>query len=132
MIDSHCHLTDPRLQSQLTDVLHRAAGAGVARMITIGTSLADARAAIAICHDHENVRCAIGIHPNYCGEANIEDVNAIVELQNDPAVVALGEMGLDYHYDFSDRARQREFFSSTASRPAAESPGRHSQSRGDG
>ena len=49
MIDTHCHLTDPRLGSQLEDVLDRAAAAGVTRMITIGTSLADDEAAIALC-----------------------------------------------------------------------------------
>jgi TatD DNase family protein len=112
MIDSHCHLTDPRLREQLEDVIRRAHDANVTRMITIGTNVADARNAIELCRGHVNIRCAIGIHPNYCHEAQLEDIERIGQLQADPSVVAMGEMGLDYHYDFADRARQRQFFES--------------------
>ena len=110
MIDSHCHLTDPRLRSQLDDVLRRAADNNVNRMITIGTNVADARDAIELCRAHANIRCAIGIHPNYCQDAQPNDVGTIRQLQSEPPVLAVGEMGLDYHYDFADRARQRQFF----------------------
>jgi TatD DNase family protein len=110
MIDSHCHLTDPRLLEQLDDVLSRAAAVGVTRMITVGTEPADARAAIDLCRGRDNVRCTVGVHPNYCHEVEFEAIGALRELQTDPSVVALGEMGLDYHYDFADRARQRRFF----------------------
>src|SRR3954462_11812024 len=103
MIDTHCHLTDDRLLSQLDQVLARAKSAGVNRMITIGTDLADDRAAIALCHGRENLRCVIGIHPNYTQNAALEDVPSLRELQADPAVVALGEMGLDYFHKFADR-----------------------------
>jgi TatD DNase family protein len=112
MIDSHCHLTDPRLHSQLDDVLARAAAAGVSRMITIGTTIGDAEAAIALCHAHANVRCAIGIHPNYTHEAETGDIARLRELQSDPCVVALGEMGLDYFHKFAPRERQIQFFES--------------------
>jgi TatD DNase family protein len=110
MIDSHCHLTDPRLGSQLADVLERARAAGVGRMVTIGTDLADAEQAIALCRQHDNVRCAIGIHPNYTHEADLSDLPKLRELQSDPSVLALGEMGLDYHHKFSPRERQLAFF----------------------
>jgi len=78
-------------------------------MITIGTSPDDNRAAIALCRTHPELRCAIGVHPNYCHEVEFEAVDQLRELQTDPAVVALGEMGLDYHYNFADRARQKQF-----------------------
>lgn len=111
MIDTHCHLTDERLLSQLDDVLHRAQAAGVTRMITIGTDLADDRAAIALCHGRERIlRCAIGIHPNYTQTAAVEDVAQLIELQQDPSVIALGEMGLDYFHKFADRAHQAKMF----------------------
>ena len=110
MIDSHCHLTDPRLREQLDDVLRRAGEAAVSRMITIGTDIGDDREAIALCRGRDNLRCSIGIHPNYCHEARPDDVAALRELQADSSVVALGEMGLDYHYDFADRATQRRYF----------------------
>ena len=112
MIDSHCHLTDPRLGEQLDAVLQRAREAGVDRIITIGTDLADAADAIALCRKHQNVRCAIGIHPNHAADAQLSDVGLLRGLQNDPAVLAIGEMGLDYHYDRVPREHQRVIFES--------------------
>jgi TatD DNase family protein len=110
MIDSHCHLTDPRLHAQLNDVLGRAAAAGIERMITIGTCRADDEAAIALCRMRPNVRCAIGVHPNYTHEAELDDLARLRELQSDPTVVALGEMGLDYFHKYAPRERQLQFF----------------------
>jgi TatD DNase family protein len=110
MIDSHCHLTDPRLFEQVNDVLARARAAGVTRVITIGTDPQDNRAAIELSQSRPDLRCAIGVHPNYCHEIQLEAVAQLRELQTDPGVVALGEMGLDYHYNFADRARQAKFF----------------------
>jgi TatD DNase family protein len=110
MIDSHCHLTDPRLMEQLDAVLTRAAAAGVTRMITIGTDPEDNAAAIALCRNRSNLRCVIGIHPNHCHEVDEAELPRLRERQADPAVVAIGEMGLDYHHSFADRARQRRFF----------------------
>src|SRR5882724_7595928 len=110
MIDSHCHLTDPRLFEQLNAVLDRAAAAGVTRMITVGTQPEDDAAAVALCRGRENVRCTVGVHPNYCHEVELESVGRLRELQGDPTVVALGEMGLDYHHNFAALARQKQFF----------------------
>ena len=110
MIDTHCHLTDPRLAEQLDQVLARAAAAGVTRMVTIGTGIDDDIACIELCRAMPNVRCAIGVHPNYSGEANIEDLPRLRQLQFDPSVVALGEMGLDYFHNHSPRDRQRHVF----------------------
>ena len=94
----------------MADVIDRARVAGVSRMITIGTNLADARAAIALCRGRENVRCAVGIHPNYTQDATLADVPVLRELQADPSVVALGEMGLDYFHKFADVSHQRALF----------------------
>jgi TatD DNase family protein len=110
MIDTHCHLTDSRLLEQLDDVLERARLAGVTRMITIGTDLADDRAAVALCQGRPNLRCAVGIHPNYTQDATLADVPLLRELQANASVVAMGEMGLDYYHKFADRAHQRELF----------------------
>jgi TatD DNase family protein len=110
MLDTHCHLTDPRLLEQLTDVLARAEAAGVTRMITIGTSLADDEAAVTVCRGRPNLRCAVGVHPNYSHEADLSDLPRLREIQADPAVVALGEMGLDYHHHFAPKVRQHQVF----------------------
>jgi len=110
MVDTHCHLTDPRLGSQLDDVLARARAAGVTRFITIGTSLADDDAAIRLCRSRKDVRCAIGVHPNYSQEVEVSELPRLRELQADPSVVALGEMGLDYFHHYSPRAKQFQIF----------------------
>src|SRR6476619_5867628 len=110
MIDTHCHLTDPRLGSQLEGVLSRARPVGVTRIITIGTSLADDEAAVALCRGRADVRCAIGVHPNYSHEAEVSDLPRLRELQADPSVVALGEMGLDYFHHYAPRPKQFAIF----------------------
>jgi TatD DNase family protein len=110
MIDSHCHLTYKQLQDQLEGVLVRAARAGVTQMVTIGTTVPDARQTIALCKRLPQVRCAIGIHPHHSGQATSDDLAALGELEREEVVVALGEMGLDYHYDFSPKHRQKDVF----------------------
>jgi TatD DNase family protein len=110
MIDTHCHLTDPRLSDQLPSVLSRAHAAGVGRMITIGTGLEDDRAVLDLCAKLPNVRCAIGVHPNYTAEVTLSDLPQLLEMQSAASVVALGEMGLDYHYDHSPRDKQKAVF----------------------
>jgi TatD DNase family protein len=110
MIDTHCHLTDPRLGSQLEGVLTRARAVGVTRSVTIGTSLADDEAAIQLCRNNSDIRCAIGVHPNYSHEAEVSDLPRLRELQADPSVVALGEMGLDYFHHYAPRPKQFEIF----------------------
>jgi TatD DNase family protein len=112
MIDTHCHLTDPRLGDQLAAVMSRAAAVGVTRMVTIGTHPDDWEPCLDVCRRYANVRCALGVHPNYCNEAEPEQVNLLRGLQANPSVVALGEMGLDYHYDSVPRQRQLQFFES--------------------
>jgi TatD DNase family protein len=87
MIDTHCHLTDPRLLSQLEAVLARAEAAGVTKMVTIGTHPADWEPTIALAKNRANIRCAVGIHPNYCHEADLADVVKMRELQKESCIV---------------------------------------------
>ncbi|HUB24439.1 MAG TPA: TatD family hydrolase [Tepidisphaeraceae bacterium] len=110
MIDTHCHLTDTELAGQLDDVMDRCAAAGVRQVITIGTTPADWKECLAVCDRFSNVRCAVGVHPTYCNEAELPQLQELRSLSSDPRVVALGEMGLDHHYDNVPRQRQRDFF----------------------
>ncbi len=110
MIDTHCHLTDPRLGEKLETVLANAHAAGVRRMITIGTGLEDSESAIAVCQGRPQLRCAIGVHPNYSHEVSLDQLPRLRELQANGAVVALGEMGLDYHYDRAPVEQQKRVF----------------------
>jgi TatD DNase family protein len=111
MIDTHCHLTDARLLSQLGAVLLRAAQAGVSRIITIGTDLDDAQAAITLCGQKTGLRSGVGIHPNHSHEADVSHIPRLKAMCQESSVVAVGEMGLDYFHHFADRAHQATMFS---------------------
>jgi TatD DNase family protein len=110
VIDTHCHLTYPQLHDQLAGVLHRAELAGVKKMVTIGTTPDDAERAVDLCARHTHIRAAVGIHPHYAAQATADDLARIAALESNPCVVALGEMGLDYHHHFSPRDRQKQIF----------------------
>ncbi len=110
MIDSHCHLTDERLGNQLDAVLARCHSANVTRLITIATGIEDSASAIAVCRNRDNIRCTIGIHPNYSANYCLADVTSLRGLNQADSVLALGEMGLDYHYDYAPKSHQAEIF----------------------
>ncbi len=110
-IDTHCHLTYPGLVESLPDVLTRAAAAGVTRMVTVGTNTADHQQALAVARAHAPVFAALGIHPHHAAETE-DGYEAFLEngVKANPKVVALGECGLDYHYDYAPRLLQRGVF----------------------
>ena len=110
MIDTHCHLGDEQFEAECAAVVARAAAAGVEQLICIGTSLASSRAAVRIAETYSNVFAAVGIHPNSCAEAVPGDWEAIVVLLDHPRVVALGETGLDRHWDFAPIELQIDYF----------------------
>lgn len=110
LIDSHCHLTYEPLAKMLDGVLARAAAAGVTECVTIGTSLEDTAEAIALARRHRQVFATAGIHPHEAGKAAAGWEDELGRLAADSRAVAIGETGLDYHYDFSPRRRQREVF----------------------
>src|SRR6476659_1718582 len=111
LIDTHCHLTYPGLFENLPDVLARARAAGVERVVTIGTHTADHTKALSVARAHSGVFVALGIHPHHAAETE-EGYERVLEhtLRNDPKVVALGECGLDYHYDFAPKLLQKGVF----------------------
>lgn len=111
LIDSHAHLTFPELHHQVDDLLDRCTVSGVDAVITVGTDLADARAAVVLATHHAGrVYAAVGFHPHEAAKVQTDDIDAMVDIWNDPCVVALGEMGLDYHYDFAPHETQRDVF----------------------
>lgn len=110
MIDSHCHLTYTPLASQLADVLTRADNNGITEMMTIGTSLPDCQLALNLAQSNSNVYCSLGIHPHHAAESPDDHLTQLAALAANPLVRAVGEIGLDYHYDFSPRDRQRTVF----------------------
>ena len=107
LIDSHAHLDDPKFEGELDEVLARAREAGIGRIVTIGTSLESSRRAREIAGKYEEVYYAAGIHPHEANEPG--PVGELASLTG-PKCVALGETGLDYFYDFADRANQKILF----------------------
>jgi TatD DNase family protein len=111
LIDTHAHLTFPELASQVEAVLERCGQAGVEHVITVGTDLDDARNAVALAERFaDRVSAAVGFHPHEADRVSDEDIATMAQLWMHPRVVAMGEMGLDYHYDLADRAKQRKVF----------------------
>ena len=103
LIDSHCHLDFPELEAQRTDILARAAEAGVGRMITISTRVAKYDVYRAIAEENPQVWFSVGTHPHQAHEEPDVTVADLVALASHPRCVAIGEAGLDYHYDRSPR-----------------------------
>jgi TatD DNase family protein len=97
LIDTHAHLDFPDFENELDAVLARAATAGVTRVVTIGTTVEGSRRAVALAEKFPNVFATIGVHPSNADEAGDDCIAQLRELAKNPRVVALGEMGLDYH-----------------------------------
>ncbi|MEM6334271.1 MAG: TatD family hydrolase [Planctomycetota bacterium] len=100
MIDTHCHLTYPQLGERVDAVIDDAVAAGVDRMISVGTGAADAAAAAALAERRVEVFATAGLHPLHV-EPGLDidaEISGIRLLLDRPRVVALGEMGLDFHY----------------------------------
>ena len=110
LVDSHCHLDFPDFQSRLPEVLSAASAAGVGRMVTISTHVARFEVYRAMAEAHENVFCTVGTHPHNAALEPDVRVERLVELANHPRCVAVGEAGLDYHYDKSPRDVQQQVF----------------------
>jgi len=109
MFDSHCHLTDAAYAGDLDEVLARARAAGVNRVVTIASNAGDADAAYALARRFPDVWCTAGIHPHEADTFD-RDFDRIRDAVQRPRVVAVGETGLDYHYDNSPRDAQRRSF----------------------
>lgn len=110
LIDTHCHLSDPRLCKQLPGVLARAAEAGVGVIISAAASVPDSEAACRLADQNDNVYCIAGVHPHDAKDAPEDYLARLAELAGRPKCVAVGETGLDYHYDLSPRDLQRRVF----------------------
>jgi TatD DNase family protein len=112
LVDSHCHLDDKQFDADRDDVIERARQAGVERMMAIGTGSGppDLEAGLRLARQHAFMYATVGVHPHDASKATPETFAQIEALAADAKVLAIGEIGLDYHYDFSPRDVQREVF----------------------
>ncbi|MGI6575858.1 MAG: TatD family hydrolase [bacterium] len=110
LIDTHAHIQDREFAIDLDAVLLRAKEQGVEYINAVGSNLASSRRAAELAARHLSVFAVVGIHPHDSKEADSDAFAAIRDLTANDRVVALGEMGLDYHYDFSPRKIQQRVF----------------------
>lgn len=121
--DSHAHLDFPDFSTDLEGVLQRAKSANVVFINTISTRLTDVKALTNLCERFDTIFASVGIHPHYAaadstaprnaknpGKVSDSSVEAIVKAGHHPKIVAVGETGLDFHYEFSERKTQEEVF----------------------
>ena len=110
LIDTHCHLSHGRLRRQVDDVLARAAEAGVVHVICATGTVAEAHAAAGLADAHADVTFTAGVHPHDATDVTDDSLRLVGQLARRDKCVAVGEIGLDYHYDHSPRDAQRAAF----------------------
>jgi TatD DNase family protein len=107
LIDTHAHLNAPEFESDLSDVLSRAANAGVHTIICVGYDLPTSRRALELAEEYPFIFATVGMHPNSVDEAPRDWQSQLERMVQHPKVVAVGESGLDYYREFTDPSAQR-------------------------
>ncbi len=111
-IDSHCHLDDAAFDADRAEVIQRAIDAGVELMLAVGTGKGppDLEAGLRIAQNNPHFVASAGVHPHDAAKSNAQTLADLERLLGNPKIVAIGEIGLDYHYDFSPRDEQQAVF----------------------
>ena len=108
--DTHCHLNHPDLYAEWQAALFRAQQSGVERLLLVGYDLESSRRAVELAAQSDALYAAVGIHPHDAAQCNADALATLRELAQQPRVVAVGEIGLDFYRDLSPRAAQYEAF----------------------
>lgn len=108
--DTHAHLEDSKFKDDPAGIIQRAREKGVNRVINVGSDVATSRYSIHLSHQFPELHAACGIHPHNAARAKEGDYRAIIRLARDERMVAIGEVGLDYHYNFSPPEIQQKVF----------------------
>jgi TatD DNase family protein len=109
-IDTHAHLDDERFQGDLPAVLERAATSGLEHIVVVATTALDSPRCVELASRHPLLRATVGIQPNHVAEASPTAWDEVVTLSARPEVVALGETGLDRHWDYTPFPQQEDYF----------------------
>ena len=110
LFDTHSHIDQSEFDPDRAEVLERAVSAGVRHVVAVGTTAAASRKCVQLADQFECVYAAVGIQPNYVAESEPDDWHTVVSLIDRPRVVAIGETGLDRHWDHTPFKQQQESF----------------------
>ena len=112
IFDTHCHLNDDQLFGKIEEIVARATQAGVIKMLVVGWDYESSLKAIKIAEDYDFCYAAVGYHPENIYDIDKDILRKTLELSKHPKVVAIGEIGLDYHWTKEDNKRelQKEYF----------------------
>jgi len=110
LIDTHAHLDDEQFQHDLPAVIERAAGAGVSRILTVATTASSSAVCVDLAQRYPALTASVGIQPNHVAQAEPDDWSAVAALATNDRVVAIGETGLDRHWDTTPFAQQEDYF----------------------
>ena len=110
LIDTHAHLDQDEFADDRVEVIQRAVEAGVEKIVAVGIGAESSQQSIRLAAENQAVYAAGGIQPNYCAQAEPGDWDRIVRLAQQPKVVAIGETGLDRHWDYSPFDLQQDYF----------------------
>ncbi|MDR2883687.1 MAG: TatD family hydrolase [Deferribacteraceae bacterium] len=110
LTDSHAHIHMPPLNEYTDDIVRRAAESNVKRIVTIGIDLADSIKAVEVANRYDNVYACVGVHPHDSEQFNFKDLGRFEKLLQNPKVIGVGEIGLDYYRNNSPKDIQIEVF----------------------
>lgn len=110
LFDTHAHLNDEAFDDDRDELLEEIRTSDVGYFVNIGTNVKTSLESIELANKYDFIYSAVGIHPHDVIDAKEEDIDKLMEMSKNPKVVAIGEIGLDYYYDFSPRDMQREWF----------------------
>tara|TARA_Y100000768_G_scaffold378016_1_gene351923 strand:- start:250 stop:1011 length:762 start_codon:yes stop_codon:yes gene_type:complete len=110
MIDTHCHINDEKYKNDIDQIVQRAIDSGVKKMICVGVDLETSEKAILISDKFEEVYATVGYHPHESKDAPQRYIYELEDMAKNPKVVAVGETGLDYHYNISPKSIQKNIF----------------------
>jgi TatD DNase family protein len=110
LIDTHCHLTFDDLAGDIDAVIERSIASGVTSWITVGTDKDHNQKGIALAERFDNMAATVGIHPHYADKVTADDIAQLKDLAQNDKVVAVGETGLDFHYEPEKKPYQQKLF----------------------
>lgn len=110
LVDSHCHLQDPKFDQDRDAVIQRAREAGVSTLVVIGYDMRASRRGVDLAESVKDIYSTVGVHPHEAESLTIQDLDMLASLAESPKIVAIGEIGLDFYRNLSPPAAQRRAF----------------------